>query len=130
MDKSKFTELMKNESFTKKLFETNNSEELRNLFSENGIKLNDKDLKEVTDAISHVIKRLDTVKDSDLKGIIGGTLDGKSVAIGAGATAGIFALIVAELFAAYKLYRKGVEDGKDQAKEWLNVRNNKGQSKK
>ncbi len=129
MDESKFTELLKNESFAKKLFETKNPEELRNLFSENGIKLNDKDLKEVTDAISYVTQRLNTVKDSDLENISGG-LDGPSVAIGAGAATGICAIIAAAFYAAHILYEQGVIDGENKAKEWLNIRNNNSQSKK
>ncbi len=129
MDELKFAKLMKDESFVKKLFETNNSEELRNLFSENEIKIDDKDLKEVTDAISYVTQRLNTVKDSDLENISGG-LDGPSVAIGAGATAGICAIIATEIFGAFQLYRKGVKDGENKAKEWLNIRNNNSQSKK
>ncbi len=120
MDEKKFKELMENEEFVTKMLEAATIEEVKSLFSEKGITLTDEDLDQMAKGLEAIVNNNGVVPDANLTDVTGGKKitisDAAAMGAGAGAV-GASALLTAGAYAAYKLYRKGVQKGQQECLE-------------
>lgn len=118
MDEKKLAQLMKDETFVEKMLGATTEEEVKALFRTHGMELTNGDLNTIAGAIANAAQIKEPISEKDLESIAGGKIDGASAAVGAAGGVGISALIVASIYGAYKLYKKGVADGKKEMSEY------------
>ncbi len=118
MDEKKLVELMKDDIFVEKMLEATTEEEVKALFKDKGMELNDGDIEFLAKAIAKAAEKDGRLSEEDLKGIAGG-VDASGVAVGASIGVGV-ASIAAVVGSIYS-YLKGKKDAKKDAEEWGNI---------
>ena len=73
MDIKKVAELLKDEEFVEKIFATATSKELQSLFEENGVILEEEELKSLIKILQTKLEESVSLSETDLKTISGGT---------------------------------------------------------
>ncbi len=73
MDIKKVAELLKDEEFVEKIFTTATSKELQSLFEENGVILEEEELKNLINILQTKLEESVSLSETDLKTISGGT---------------------------------------------------------
>ncbi len=73
MDIKKVAELLKDEEFVEKIFTTATSKELQSLFEENGVILEEEELKSLINILQTKLEESVSLSETDLKTISGGT---------------------------------------------------------
>lgn len=73
MDIKKVAELLKDEEFVEKIFTTATSKEIQSLFEENGVILEEEELKSLIKILQTKLEESVSLSETDLKTISGGT---------------------------------------------------------
>lgn len=73
MDIKKVAELLKDEEFVEKIFTTATSKEIQSLFEENGVILEEEELKNLINILQTKLEESVSLSETDLKTISGGT---------------------------------------------------------
>ncbi len=120
MDEKKLAELMKDEAFVEKMLGAATEEEVKTLFRSRGMELTTGDIDVIAKAVANAAQMKEPISEKDLGSVSGGS-NGGYAALGAAGGVGASALVAGAVYGAYRLYRKGVEDGKREISEYWNT---------
>lgn len=85
MENKKFKELTNDIDFMEKVLESRTEQEVRNLFLNKGVTLDEHDIQELSDAIHLSAKRNGIVPDEELENVSGGVLGATAIGLIGGA---------------------------------------------
>ena len=128
MDEQKLQELLQSQPFMEKVLSAQTVEEVKSLFSAEGVDLTDEDINVLGQAIEAAIQNGGNLSDADLENISGGVSDALVAVLASGAVLALSAAAVAGgvvTHKAEKWYRQKTFDiTKKEIEKWREINPN------